>query len=209
MEYERGIIKIKKLIKLSLVLIMIALSFLFYNKYIEKKYIDETKNMTENDIKLVNEVISLAKEKVGLEYIWGGKGEIMTDERLDELISEYGIKHYPLDRYKYIKNQAFDCSGLTYWTYKEITGVEIGYSTLQQKEVLKDYKVDKSELQPGDLIYTPGHVVMYIGKGKVIQSANDRAYPIGGVKISSVLMYKNGEVYRPIWYINKTLKNNR
>ncbi|MDU2198317.1 MAG: peptidoglycan endopeptidase, partial [Peptostreptococcaceae bacterium] len=101
MEYERGIIKIKKLIKLSLVLIMIALSFLFYNKYIEKKYIDETKNMTENDIKLVNEVISLAKEKVGLEYIWGGKGEIMTDERLDELISEYGIKHYPLDRDKY------------------------------------------------------------------------------------------------------------
>ena len=165
--------------------------------------------MTENDIKLVNEVISLAKEKVGLEYIWGGKGEIMTDERLDELISEYGIKHYPLDRDKYIKNQAFDCSGLTYWTYKEITGVEIGYSTLQQKEVLKDYKVDKSELQLGDLIYTPGHVVMYIGKGKVIQSANDRAYPIGGVKISSVLMYKNGEVYRPIWYINKTLKNNR
>ena len=79
----------------------------------------------------------------------------------------------------------------------------------EQKEVLKDYKVDKSELQPGDLIYTPGHVVMYIGKGKVIQSANDRAYPIGGVKISSVLMYKNGEVYRPIWYINKTLKNNR
>lgn len=209
MEYERGIIKIKKLLKISLVFIMIALSFLFYNKYIEEKYIYETKNMTENDIKLVNEVISLAKEKVGLEYIWGGKGEIMTDERLDELISEYGIKHYPLDRDKYIKNQAFDCSGLTYWTYKKITGVEIGYSTLQQKEVLKDYKVDKSELQPGDLIYTPGHVVMYIGKGKVIQSANDRAYPIGGVKISSVLMYKNGEVYRPIWYINNTFKSNR
>lgn len=209
MEYERGIIKIKKLLKISLVFIMIALSFLFYNKHIEEKYIYETKNMTENDIKLVNEVISLAKEKVGLEYIWGGKGEIMTDERLDELISEYGIKHYPLDRDKYIKNQAFDCSGLTYWTYKKITGVEIGYSTLQQKEVLKDYKVDKSELQPGDLIYTPGHVVMYIGKGKVIQSANDRAYPIGCVKISSVLMYKNGEVYRPIWYINNTFKSNK
>ena len=134
MEYERGIIKIKKLIKLSLVLIMIALSFLFYNKYIEKKYIDETKNMTENDIKLVDgDNITHSKEKVGLEYIWGGKGEIMTDERLDELISQYGIKHYPLDRDKSIKNQAFDCSGLTYWTYKEITGVEIGYYTYNKR----------------------------------------------------------------------------
>ena len=159
-EVWKGINKIKKLIKLSLVLIIITLSFLFYNKYIEEKYIDETKNMTEHDLKLVNEVILLAKEKIGLEYVWGGKGEIMTNERLDELIFEYGIKHYPLERDKYIKNQAFDCSGLTYWTYKKITGVEIGYSTLQQKEVLKNYRIDKSDLQPGDLIYTPGHVVM-------------------------------------------------
>ncbi len=129
----------------------------------------------------------------------------MTEERLDELISYYGTKKYTLDRDKYIGIQAFDCSGLTYWTYLQVTDVQIGYSTTQQKEVLKDYKVNLDKIQPGDLIFTPGHVVMYIGKGRVIQSKSQAPYPIGGVCETSVRPYKHGEVYRPIDYI-KSMK---
>lgn len=175
--------------------------FIGCNKFLDNIYKNERNNMTVEDKKLVNRVISLAKEKEGLEYVWGGKGEIMTEERLDELISWYGIEYYPLEESQYIGQQAFDCSGLTYWTYKEVTDVFIGYSTTEQQEVLKDYKVSWKDLQPGDIIFTPGHVVMYIGDGKIINSANKKPYPKGGVKIENLGLDRFGAIYRPIDYI--------
>lgn len=163
-----------------------------YIQQINEKYEKETKNMSKDDLEIINEVISLAREREGQEYTWGGKGEIITKERLEELIGYYGESYYPLDKKDYIGKQGFDCSGLTYWTYKTITNVNIGYSTIEQKDVLKDYKVQIKNIQPGDLIFTPGHVVMYIGRGKIINSANRNPHPIGGIKIESVLLYKNG-----------------
>ncbi|WP_419725375.1 C40 family peptidase [Terrisporobacter petrolearius] len=177
-----------------------------YTQEINKKYEQETKNMSKNDLKIINEVISLAKGREGQEYTWGGKGEIITKERLEELIGYYGESYYPLEKKDYIGKQGFDCSGLTYWTYKIVTNVNIGYSTTEQKDVLKDYKVQMENIQPGDLIFTPGHVVMYIGRGKIINSANRNPYPIGGIKIESILHYNNVQVYRPIDYINGYLK---
>ena len=172
-----------------------------YKEEINKKYEDEIKNMSKEDLKVVNEVISLAKDRVGQEYTWGGKGEIVTKERLKELIDCYGESYYPLDKKDYIGIQGFDCSGLTYWTYKEVSGVNIGYSTSQQQEVLKKYKV-KDTLQPGDLIFTTRHVVLYIGDGYVIHSKNKYKYPTGGIKKDSVKWYKKGTAYRVIDYIN-------
>lgn len=177
-----------------------------YTQEINKKYEQETKNMSKNDLKIINEVISLAKGREGQEYTWGGKGEIITKERLEELIGYYGESYYPLEKKDYIGKQGFDCSGLTYWTYKIVTNVNIGYSTTEQKYVLKDYKVQMENIQPGDLIFTPGHVVMYIGRGKIINSANRNPYPIGGIKMESILHYNNVQVYRPIDYINGYLK---
>ncbi|WP_228107818.1 C40 family peptidase [Terrisporobacter petrolearius] len=177
-----------------------------YTQEINKKYEQETKDMSKNDLKIINKVISLAKGREGQEYTWGGKGEIITKERLEELIGYYGESYYPLENKDYIGKQGFDCSGLTYWAYKIVTNINIGYSTTEQKYVLKDYKVQMENIQPGDLIFTPGHVVMYIGRGKIINSANRNPYPIGGIKIESILRYNNGYVYRPIDYINSYLK---
>lgn len=177
-----------------------------YIQQLNEKYEQEIKNMSKEDLKIVNEVISLAKEREGQEYTWGGKGEIITEERLEELIGYYGESYYPLDQKDYIGKQGFDCSGLTYWTYKTVTNVNIGYSTAEQQEVLKDYKVQIKNIQPGDLIFTTRHVVMYIGKGKIINSSSRNPYPIGGIKIESILLYKNGQAYRPIDYINAYLQ---
>ena len=173
-----------------------------YKEEINKKYEDEIKNMSKEDLKVVNEVISLAKDREGQEYTLGGKGEIVTKERLKELIDCYGESYYPLDKKDYIGKQGFDCSGLTYWTYKTVTGVNIGYSTIEQQEVLKDYKVDIKDIQPGDLIFTTRHVVMYMGRGKIIHSASRNPYPIGGIKTGSIKYFTTGQVYRPISYIN-------
>lgn len=171
------------------------------NSNIKVDYENEWDEISDEDMKIIKEVIALAKEKEGLEYVWGGKGEIMTEDRLEELRSYYGEEHYPLNKNQYMGKQAFDCSGLTYWIYEKVTGIKIGYSTVQQQDVLKKYKV-KGILRPGDLIYIKGHVALYIGDGKVINSKNRYAYPKGGVKIESVLKYKKGEAYRPIDFIN-------
>ena len=49
-----------------------------YDKYMDLKYEDEIKNISEEDLQIINKVIDLAKERIGLQYIWGGKGEIIT-----------------------------------------------------------------------------------------------------------------------------------
>ncbi len=192
-----------KIIKLVLVVLLLSIGLIIFRNFYKKdKYKNEGITMTEEEKEIIDKVIALAEEKIGLQYVWGGKGEVMTEERLDELISYYGDSYYPLSRETYIGNQAFDCSGLTYWTYKEVTGVEIGYSTFDQEDILQGYEINKEDLQPGDLIYTPGHVVLYIGRGEIINAYNKYVYPIGGVKKSNLYLSEDSVIYRPIDYIN-------
>lgn len=186
---------------LGLIFLLVVGILVFNNLYKKDNYENEGINMTEEKA-VVNKVIELAEEKIGLEYVWGGKGEIMSEERLDELIGYYGEDYYPLKRETYIGNQAFDCSGLTYFAYREVTGVEIGYSTFDQEDILQGYEVDKEDIQPGDLVFTPGHVVLYKGKGEMINAYNKLPYPIGGVKKSKIYLNDESVIYRPIDYIN-------
>lgn len=186
-----------------IILACIVIVILIFSTLIKRdKYKNEEINMNEEEKKIVSEVIELAESKIGLQYVWGGKGEIMTEERLNELISYYGDSYYPLSQETYVGEQAFDCSGLTYWVYREVTGVEIGYSTYDQEDELQGYEVSEEELQPGDLIYTPGHVVLYKGKGKIINAYNKYIYPIGGVKEGNLNISNDSVIYRPLDYIN-------
>ena len=186
---------------ITMILILVSIGVLI-NLNQKDKYKNEGINMTEEERAITNKVIELAEEKLGFEYVWGGKGEIMTEERLDELINYYGESYYPLKRETYIGNQAFDCSGLTYWIYKEVTGVEIGYSTYDQLEILKEYEISKKDIQPGDLVFTPGHVVLYKGKGEIINAYGKLPYPLGGIKNGKLHLGKDSVIYRPIYYIN-------
>lgn len=189
--------------RIFVILACIGFLILIFTTLIKRdKYKNEGVNMTEEEKKIVSEVIELAESKIGLQYVWGGKGEIMTEERLNELISYYGDSYYPLSQESYVGEQAFDCSGLTYWVYREVTGVEIGYSTYDQEDELQGYEVIEEELQPGDLIYTPGHVVLYKGKGKIINAYNKYIYPIGGVKEGNLNIGNDSVIYRLLDYIN-------
>lgn len=199
---RRKLNKSRIIISIFIIILIVVSIRLVVNLKSRNKYKNEGINMTEEDKEVVNKVIELSEEKIGFQYVWGGKGEIMTDERLDELIGYYGESYYPLKRETYIGNQAFDCSGLTYWTYKEVTGVEIGYSTYDQEETLQGYEIDKEDIQPGDLIFTPGHVVLYKGKGKIINAYNKLPYPLGGVKNGDLYLGEDSIIYRPTDYIN-------
>ncbi len=66
---------------------------------------------------------------------------------------------------------AFDCSGLVGWAYKQV-GVALPRTSAAQSRVGKP--VSKSDLRPGDLVffYSPvSHVAMYIGNGKVVHAS--------------------------------------
>ena len=69
----------------------------------------------------------------------------------------------------------FDCSGLTSWCYKQL-GISIPRTSLAQSKSGK--AVNKSDLQPGDLIFWKttsaevGHVGMYVGNGQFIHAPN-------------------------------------
>ena len=71
---------------------------------------------------------------------------------------------------------AYDCSGLVYAAYAA-AGIHIARTTYQWQH--DGPAVPLSQLQPGDLLFSagsdgtaasPGHVVMYLGSGQVIQA---------------------------------------
>lgn len=81
---------------------------------------------------------------------------------------------------------AFDCSGLVRYVYKQITGKSLPhYSKAQYNQVRK---IKKSNAQPGDLVFFfqggAHHVGIYIGNGKMIDAPNAgdrvRVSPITG-----------------------------
>ena len=71
---------------------------------------------------------------------------------------------------------AYDCSGLVFAAYAS-AGISIGRTTFQWRQ--DGPPVPLSQLQPGDLLFSagsdgtnadPGHVVMFLGAGRVIQA---------------------------------------
>jgi cell wall-associated NlpC family hydrolase len=79
---------------------------------------------------------------------------------------------------------AFDCSGLTMWAYKQV-GINLPHFTGSQWNA--GTHVSRNELQPGDLVFFYSdrhHMGMYIGAGKMIHAPHTgdvvRIAPIDG-----------------------------
>ena len=82
----------------------------------------------------------------------------------------------------------YDCSGLMVTMLKK-AGIDL--SNLASSRAMKANlpEVPKNQLQPGDLLVKNGHVAMYIGDGKMIESVP------GGVHVVSASKYINDPAY--------------
>jgi cell wall-associated NlpC family hydrolase len=86
--------------------------------------------------------VGAALSKIGIMYKWGGKD--------------------------FARDGGVDCSGLTQWAWKQ-AGVKIDVDTYRQID--DGVAVSADSVAPGDLIFPwIGHVVMYIGDGKVVEA---------------------------------------
>lgn len=66
--------------------------------------------------------------------------------------------------------EAFDCSGLINYAYSQV-GVELPRTT--DGLIGAGESVSRSELQPGDLVFTSSHHVgLYVGNGKMVSARN-------------------------------------
>ena len=103
-----------------------------------------------------SDIANYAKKFVGYPYKWGTAGP-----------------------------NSFDCSGFTYYVYKQF-GIDIKTTgSVAQRKVGR--KVSKSELKPGDIVCftspsASGHVGIYIGNGNMVHASGKKS----GVKISNI-----------------------
>jgi cell wall-associated NlpC family hydrolase len=63
----------------------------------------------------------------------------------------------------------FDCSGLVYWTYRQL-GIELPHSSYALYD--QGRRVARSRMKPGDLLFFSGlgHVGIYIGRGRMVHA---------------------------------------
>lgn len=116
-----------------------------------------TNRGSSSNLSLGQEIVSTAKKYIGTSYSYGSSS-----------------------------STAFDCSGFTYFVYKQ-HGIDIPRSSAEQATV--GQQVSKGDLQIGDLVIFsntyksgPSHAGIYIGNGKFIHSSSAG----GGVMISDL-----------------------
>jgi cell wall-associated NlpC family hydrolase len=62
---------------------------------------------------------------------------------------------------------SFDCSGFTMFVWNR-AGVHLPHNSGAQRGATKSVPLDK--MKPGDLVFSSGHVGLYVGKGKMIHA---------------------------------------
>src|SRR3954453_6877461 len=65
------------------------------------------------------------------------------------------------------QNHGFDCSGLVLFAYSQ---AGIGLPRSSREQIRAATQIDRAHVQPGDLVYYPGHISLYLGDDFVIHS---------------------------------------
>ena len=132
-------------------------------------------------------LVSTARSLLGQPYVYGAAGQIVSDELINQLRSQFGESdgEYSKTPRKFFNGsyKGFDCSSFVQYVYAQ-NGITISRTTYSQLEEGTDVfksgeKIDPNKLLPGDLLFSPGHVMMWIGNGEYIHAP----YPGEVIKI--------------------------
>lgn len=128
----------------------------------------------------------LRKKEFSQAGLWTGEllqGRIVDEEafrkRVVETAREYLGTQY---RWGGKSTAGIDCSGLTSMSYL-LNGILI-YRDAKIEPGFPVKEISKDEMLPGDLMYFPGHIAMYMGNGAYIHSTGKIGS--GGVVINSL-----------------------
>ena len=146
--------------------------------YVSSSYLSSTKPSTGSSSSTdsstsskVDKVLNFASQQLGKPYVWGAQGP-----------------------------NSFDCSGLTYYVYKNAAGITLPRTSVEQSKY--GTTVSKSNLKAGDLIFfdTSGpndggvsHVGIYVGNGQMIHASSSQKKI---VKVSVETSYWNNAFVR-------------
>jgi cell wall-associated NlpC family hydrolase len=88
-----------------------------------------------------SEIVSIASRYIGTPYVVGGASP-----------------------------SGFDCSGLVQYVYAQV-GISLPHSSSGIRYASNVQVISRAEAQPGDLIYSPGHIAIYIGGNQQIDAS--------------------------------------
>lgn len=114
-------------------------------------------------------LIQHCKDKLDTPYVYGAKGEVLTQAILDRLVRENPGTYtstYKAKAAKYIGQRCTDCSGLISWYTGRIRGSYNYHDTAAER-----VSIDRlNESMIGWALWKPGHIGVYIGDGWCIEA---------------------------------------
>ena len=125
-----------------------------YVRFVQQR--DLAAAMAEDDLEMGRGSIRAEWEQVALD----------KQEALLSAVSQLGV---PYRSHTSKPGVGFDCSGLTIWAFGE-AGLDL--PRISGDQIRAADAVDPDEAEPGDLVYYPGHVSIYIGADMMVHSPN-------------------------------------
>ncbi len=122
-------------------------------------------------------LVEFVKTKLGVPYVYGMKGAVMTRANFNYLQERYGVKNVWNSDEKKVGKVCVDCSGLISW----YTGKLKGSSQFKAEGVA--HPICTIHSAPiGAAVWRQGHIGVYIGNGEVIE-ARGSAYGVVRTKV--------------------------
>lgn len=109
------------------------------------------------------ELVAFAKSKLGVPYVYGMKGEVMTLAKYNQLKSMYGDLVWNSDKNK-VGKVCCDCSGLISWATGIIRNSQGYHDTALEAQPIST--ISKAPI--GAAVWQKGHIGIYIGNGEYI-----------------------------------------
>ena len=105
------------------------------------------------------ELVEFCRSKIGTAYVYGMKGEVMTQANFNYLHKIYGDKFIPYNDIKKVGKVCVDCSGLISW----FCNVPMNSAGWSARSTVKKPISTIADAPVGALVWMPGHIGVYAG----------------------------------------------